>query len=73
MSRVLGSCFVFCDAVTTVAMFVTSSGAWMVVAFSAVMSVALMCASSAVRSVLCPTYFWDQPEPVRLAVAKKSR
>lgn len=65
MSRALGFFFLLGDAVSTIAAFLHSSGLLVGAVFAVFTSFALAILSSSIRSVLWPTYFWDQPEPVR--------
>lgn len=66
MSRFVGFAFVLGDAITTIATFLNSSGALLVVILSALTSIFLASLSSTIRSLFWPTYFWDQPEPVQV-------
>lgn len=67
MSRLFGLFFVMCDAMMTAASFLTSSGVLVVAALSVLTSLIMAGTSAAIRSVLWPTYFWDQPEQLQAA------
>lgn len=71
MSRTLGFCVVLGDAATTIAALLNSSGALLIAVFSVLASVILATTSSAIRSILWPTYFWDEPELARVVVPKR--
>lgn len=67
MSRVVGFCLILGDIATTVATFVnlSSPSVLLGVVFVVLTSIAFGCMSPSIRSILWPTYFWDQPEPIR--------
>ncbi|KAA5542569.1 hypothetical protein FYK55_13595 [Roseiconus nitratireducens] len=62
MSRLVGFGFALLDFSATAVSLLNCSMTLAVVTFSLVSSLALATMSGAVRSLLWPTYFWDQPE-----------
>ncbi len=61
MSRFIGFAFVLIDGATTVISALSCSSVFVLFTVSIVSSFMISVLSGIVRSILFPTYFWDQP------------
>lgn len=69
MSRILGFAFFLLDGATTVLSALSGSSALALFAVTIVSSFIISILSATVRSVLFPTYFWDQSNEAPMQIS----